>query len=893
MFISPPPFIPCMLKKRGQLTIFMILGVIILFIFIFLLRLSQQVVVQELERGQETIFSRVFQKEGLRIFVEDCLHDELEQALIFIGEQGRLWNDQAGGTTAFVEGETGVMFEGKRVAYALTRFPYAAENAYPCLDETGSPAFCRYSFSLPSNPLLSSLFGRGQRWEKQISDDLEEYLKIEAKRCIDEYLQEHVQGAQVTTEDFTLIIGSEDDGIMESGILEDGIMVKAVYPLGFTVGEEDFFHLSVFDFVYPTDLKKVLRATMSIPLDLDSKYVDFDFTPGSMQADAFTYDTSVGVSTTIPKIENDYNRFGMSLGRVRVEEEGSAYGDTIYTFKVPFPHALNLPGDYTLRFARQNRPPALDYVQQNACPDGIPPYDVLVIKGNDEYGKLFLDLNALDPDEDGTGEEEVEYRFAELSDFGITLNTYLKNLDGTPGTFEGTGYIAQRLEMPKTNVDTELSPGQYTFVAKAKDKWGQEDSQEVRVLVDNSLDPDEAMVKIYLPWGESTVVSQEDPFYISVVLPTASPDAPSAATPSVQELIIGGSSITFPPSNCIEFPSNKEGDPCSLGGYGVADIQQGFSSFSPANPIYTSPASLQPAELSFSAQYCGIPPADPATGGPGSATTTKPFNLDVKACLPYKNLAHPYPYIPETEYYQKQFATTDGETDFSRPLTAQDINLYEANHSCCDSATDTPYEEGVVCFRDPTPGCFGASPRVSDGSSNSFKNKVLEQKIFTCDGSRGNICGKDTDYQPTELWGDDLICGGVGFPECYGIPPQCLGNQSWGYVDDDGDGQKDDGFCHGDMGCSQYNCDSGKYLLLDNSKWTSTSPSIHAKIMDPAWVRLFLASLSDARSNPQQIYDDSALLLSCGDCRGHDDDLCDENFDNHWGTCSGGTCNDD
>src|SRR3989344_4029996 len=95
-------------SRSAQITVFMILGLVMLFVFIFVLSLSADIKKGQLQEIQEKTLTKTFKKEALRIFVEDCLTDELEKGLIFIGRQGRLWGDQPGGTRNFEEGISGV-----------------------------------------------------------------------------------------------------------------------------------------------------------------------------------------------------------------------------------------------------------------------------------------------------------------------------------------------------------------------------------------------------------------------------------------------------------------------------------------------------------------------------------------------------------------------------------------------------------------------------------------------------------------------------------------------------------------------------------------------------------------------------------------------------------------
>lgn len=805
-----------MIQKRGQLTIFMILGIVIFLVFFFLLRLNQQVVLNELERGQESVASRLFQKEGLRIFVESCLNGELEGALLLLGEQGRIWDDQPGGTAIFSEGETGIMVEGKRVAYAQTRTPVS--NSYPCLDDAGAPSFCQYPL-FPNS--ASRSFGKGQRWERQITADLQQYLAQEARSCIDDYLQDRLPGAVVTADDF----------ILTTTLQEDGILVEAVYPLGFHVGDEDFFHLSVFDFVYPTDLRKVLRATLTFPLDLDTKYADYHFTKEDLQSSVYGYTAADGTSVSIPKLENDFLRFSMDLDRQRTPS-----GDTVYAFTVPFPYALQIPGDYTFRFARQNRAPALDYVHRAECLVGANQYDYLVVKGDPAYGKIEVALNAIDPDEDGitdssgVGEDGVEYRFAELSSLPSSVTTYLKKADDSDGILEGTEVIAQKMDMSKEEVLSQLpaKPEPYTFVVKAKDRWGQaqEDWQQVRMLVDDSIDPEKANVIVELPWGVSpdNIVSREDPFIIRIEPPLSS----GYVSGTVQRLrLADGTELPVSSGVCLDFPHATNA--CDFFGYRGSAVESAFSS--PLAPGYSSIISSPSLNVEYEATYC-------AAGAQVQAVTDEPLNLDVKTCLPHPNAEFPYPYIPGTTYYQQKFSLkSDETTDFDVPPTLEPlVDPFSVTHVCC---TDTFQYAPITTVCHEVDGCF----------TNHF---YLQTKTYKCGSSRpgfvkrGNMCNGDQ-----ELGAITTTCGDSSVTCDPSIPPLCQGVEKFSVID----GQ---GWCSTDTskpnsaGCSSF-C-------------TSEVVYVGSALIPP---------------NPKSFPDQ----FSCG-CTGRAGKPCDGDFDGVWGTCT-------
>ena len=61
-------------KKRGQITVFMILGVMLLFIFFFLLQFASSLQKKQLTAAQEDVMTKALHKETLRICIPDFSH---------------------------------------------------------------------------------------------------------------------------------------------------------------------------------------------------------------------------------------------------------------------------------------------------------------------------------------------------------------------------------------------------------------------------------------------------------------------------------------------------------------------------------------------------------------------------------------------------------------------------------------------------------------------------------------------------------------------------------------------------------------------------------------------------------------------------------------------------
>src|SRR3989338_2957593 len=275
-----------MQAKQGQVTVFIIVGVVLLFVFIFLFALSSNVTKGNLDQEKESVISQTFQKEAFRLYIEDCLNDELEQGLILLGLQGRLFRGQPGGSIDFVPDVTGtIVIDGEEqtpVFYGITREVYAQDqNAYPCETDANSPVFCEYEF-----PNTKVGFGDLKLKVSTIEEDLQRYLINRTQFCVENFTLSNIsRNARLETEEMDLSLA----------LLNDGISVQVHYPFKVAVGSEEFFHLSEFDFFYPTQFRKFLEAAVLFGLLSDYKYVDFDYSAQTLAAPHFEYGSPIAL----------------------------------------------------------------------------------------------------------------------------------------------------------------------------------------------------------------------------------------------------------------------------------------------------------------------------------------------------------------------------------------------------------------------------------------------------------------------------------------------------------------------------------------------------------------------------------------------------------------------
>ncbi len=775
-------------SRSAQITVFMILGLLVLFVFIFVFSLSAGIKTGQLQEIQEKTLTKTFKKEALRIFVEDCLTDELEKGLVLIGKQARLWGDQPGGTRNFEEGISGVSIGNDRVFYGVIRDPYLKYvNAYPCNNESSPEEFCRYSY-----PNTQVGFGSLELKISTIQNDLRRFLLNRTVWCVSEFTKNNISSnAVLESEEINLNLAIHDKGID----------VKANYPLKLSLGNEEFFHVSQFDFFYPTRFKALLGTAVNFPLRMDWQYVDFNYNKTTLENASFTYGNEIEVqnSNCLPfknyffcqqaLFSEQYASLGVEMSRQPLPN-----GDDMFIFKSS--GVLNSPELYTFQFARQNRPPALDYVHRMECPAAG--YDYLVIKGDPEMGIINFTLSAKDPDEDKVSYAVLSENF---------------------GNAGGQNYV-------RTDVAEQKTP--YRIRTYASDEHSVQDWQDVKVLVDRPLDlgvsfvmpykfrTSEGQLKNYneiFPKGNAYLVSKEDPSFLQVFFPQET----SLALYSQEVRLIyanknGTGTETFDykipeglqvvgNKGCFSFPGGgSKSNDCTLAGYknDITSEKWNLLLKGPFNHFreVTKKGALN---LSFDATYCAL--FDKSK----SATVT----LVVNECVPHKNPEHPWAYPNHNlKYTEFNFNALQGNF-----VGEEETNPFEATHSCCIGLAENPNDWQIAgpdypspCFINPESGCYGQVPSKKypgttytssfEGFSPKKEGYVLEVQQQFCSGNRGNIC--DGNFK-NELKDGKLICGTPGQNSCNAnINTKCAGASAFGYVVEG----EEAGWCHGTFGCS-------------------------------------------------------------------------------------------
>ncbi|HLC97663.1 MAG TPA: hypothetical protein VJC21_02690 [Candidatus Nanoarchaeia archaeon] len=432
-------------SRHAQVTIFIILGIVIFLIFVFLFLITARIKQAQLLGEKEEVLGRVFNKEALRLFVDSCLEQSLERGISLLGQDGTIWQDH-GGIFPFQDSFNGIDLGAQKVAYGIRREQSVPENLYPCnMPLFPNSGFCPYRFPDVSVGFGELSFPSIRSYEK----DLENFLKKDAVSCVEEWIQGEIYpGAQIV---------GEETVQMHVDITDTSIIVDAKYPLTFEAAGQEFFHLSEFGFVYPSRLGSFLKAAIVEPLRWEQKYVKFNYEQDVLQ-ESFQYRGCPEGECTKATFADILSRLQVSVD-VAVPDE--ATGDTIFTFLVQEPNAIlkNQP-TYAFSIAIQNRPPALDYVEKASCVLGtFQDYDYFALSGD----PIDITLTAHDPDDDGDASLSYEFPFEGLNEAQNEADE-----DGKFLLSEG------------------LTAGSYTLTASVSDHAGLKDWQDIRILVSDT-----------------------------------------------------------------------------------------------------------------------------------------------------------------------------------------------------------------------------------------------------------------------------------------------------------------------------------------------------------------------------------------------------------------------
>ncbi len=633
-------------SKKGQITIFIILGIILLFAFIMVYQITTALNKSKLDTEKQKVLNKLLQPAALNIYINDCLEDNLKDGLKLLGQQGgKFWVGQPGGYAEFstnIDGmEAGDPYNQEqglvRVAYGLAYNPSEPENKYPCIENFPKPAFCSYVF-----PNLKYSFGSliGVNIF-DIETSLGNYLSDTTSDCIEKALNEK------------MLIGKAEVKIKEAKVLVSlqysGVQVEALYPITLLYGKEKIETQQKFSFTLTGKYKQFFEGVSDL-LYNDIHFLYFDL-QNNYNKKEFTYQSDIDTTSQCKKQENidstkkiiylctGYN--DLTKWGIKVTRDGERF-----IFESADSDLQIEGNNYFFQIYRQNRPPVLDYISQ--WPSET--YDYLVIPEDKELGTLDLTAHAQDPDED-----TIKYSFSGDVDEFLLKDKTEKQIKKDKET--DVSDAIQTKDFPPSREEL--------YIIKVTASDGElVDWQDVRVLVEKEPKMNLKILSPYPDIAEGKI-SLEDPVFIEVDYPETL--SKEGTTKSILE--IAGQQFILEQPGCY-YLDNKglsfiKALPCDL-----AAIKKQISSIK-TKEFTNSFTALGPdeAQLQLSFIYSGNQPKK-------FAPESKLFS--VEECLPHQQAN-----ILDKEFFVSHSCCTENGYAKKEVICKKDtVGQQEAEQSC-------------------------------------------------------------------------------------------------------------------------------------------------------------------------------------------------------------------
>lgn len=767
--------------KRGQITIFIILGFVLIVTFTFLLFARSTILQGQLQTQAEIVVREAIESSNINIYVESCLDRIGDDAIYLLSLQGgRLYTSQGGSfpdpnpadlgknylTFNFSQSFHNISFyNSSNVAYGIlpnlnSSCLYLSLPGYPFFNTSLDMIKSKYHnksvltglcgsytgafgvFSLPPlcDPVGSNrinVTGNNQSFyrfgsckfgygDNSIQVQLETYISNALKSCVDFTVFENY-GYNIT------VLNEPNTTVT---FADEYFIASVEYPLYVQLRRSRFKTHASFDSKRDIRFKQFYEYIQSL---LQKEYKDINF-----------------------DIENSYDNTFMgwdqaiSLLRVSNPCVGCSTGIYDDLFQMIDNKTTIRGSPLVFLFYVKNRAPVIDWIKSGQK------YDIVVREGQE----IRIDPFGKDPDENFVSyyysgwKENINSSFNET---GCVVNIvacqnnpslFVKNEEMEVKNWSQSQVYKDTWQNASYRTSRQDMGLHYTLV-HVRDEQGLEDFQNISIMV--------ADIPVVIPSGthpfDQTLIgprnaSLEDPYVLDAVTMSYF-------------------------TNILEFEWADEAEPFNI----ITDMAQTTLPSDTPN-IETIDSEIFEVLSSHNITLRG----KFDDNGVETWTTASVFPIVVHECLPHRDDAAPYPY--------NDFSDDNGIVDYV------DNSLpFQADHTCCDEDPFGVIISGINCYEytdygsynsldlskfsfDPynPEGQFGFDDSRVDfgfdyGADDAESNDIVKREFTRqCDGSRGNVCSGDADQTLTVV--DVCSDGIIGQEErCVGPP---LDTVSWG-----------------------------------------------------------------------------------------------------------------
>jgi len=711
-------------NKRSQITLFIIIGLVILMIFgvsIYFVSLTKS---SKTKEESQKILTETIQIAGIKAYVEECLDQSIEEGLLLLGKQGGKIYEHQGGNIVL---NKFVSIDSSKVSYGIIK-PFLSEDSiypppwkYPkegpiqssgrgYFGENSFPGLCDFNgLNKPGSKLrlpCPTYDLPNENDHSSVQEQLQIFIANKTKSCIN----------------FSAI-PNINQNIIEGNISSEitmgrsSIDVKLNYPLQFKIaGKEPIVELMEFNSRIQIRLMDMFEIAQDI-INKDNNELFFNLKNSKTKLQG--YDSFIDINL-FKRICNDC---------------GNEKFDTLLIIQDRKSTLNNTP--YIIQFMIENRIPVLDWIGNYPKFDG---YDMIILEGE----TINLTVQGYDPDD----LDEISYNFKgwkedydEIFDYtGFELNPvfpvqYITRINtplrhwsidsNYPESFPNASYNTIRNDIGPHNLSIEI-----------KDSGGLIDWQDLNILI-----ADKPIVKAesFKPYEDipENIASVEDPFQLNGNVFSAF----TTILDSFWTDLTTGKIYT----NLTQKIPEEDIDIKNIKSTEFNDI--GIHNF----------------ELTVNTNYVG--------------TIKELLDIDVKECLPHKNpdeIIYPYTSNFINPYYADHTCCKDDYTIDSGKICYEETEL---------SCKPTKSEIGIAKKAIMDDGLNIIDPDVSEymtienENNKKSRNDIYERTFTQKCRERGNICSGEIedvwliktdckDYDETK--GETESCQGpVGKPsEC-------------------------------------------------------------------------------------------------------------------------------
>ena len=398
---------------KSQITVFVILGLIILGIFAFLYRFSHSVSTGEIDKMVNLVYENFLDKNALEDYIQTCLDNSAKESLILVGLQsGNVYDSQIDGTY-MLWGDSGLYYLPSNLmtynkiydintTYGIRKPIFFTPCAYHC----GPPAYPydgsleethilteRYNLPL-SNPFgltfshdnriephviltaLCDLYGSnwyetpGAKRSCEIYNFRREPLSIQTflKKYVQEKTPDCINFTYFTEKNYNIRFG---DMITDVLIGENDVVFAINYSVNVSLkGSTSVTKYSIFSSKQNVKLKKIYELAHHMIIE-DVRNIFFDMANPDHLSSYLNMSCS-GFSEQGEWVAENTSCFDNSIFKISVFKDvcpACAYGNYSDIIRIEDNSSTINGQPYIFQFGVENRIPALDWIDESADPD--------------------------------------------------------------------------------------------------------------------------------------------------------------------------------------------------------------------------------------------------------------------------------------------------------------------------------------------------------------------------------------------------------------------------------------------------------------------------------------------------------------------------------------------